>query len=47
MDKAAQYLGIMRKAGKLEIGETDAGAAVKLPGIDERLAAFADKMFST
>ena len=25
----------------------DAGAAVKLPGIDERLAAFADKMFST
>ena len=29
MDKAAQYLGIMRKAGKLEIGETDAGAAVK------------------
>lgn len=29
MDKAAQYLGIMRKAGKLEIGEADAGVAVK------------------
>lgn len=29
MDKAEQYLGIMRKAGKLETGETDAGAAVK------------------
>lgn len=29
MDKAAQYLCIMRKAGKLEIGEYDAGAAVK------------------
>ena len=29
MDKAAQYLGIMRKAGALSIGETDSGAAVK------------------
>ena len=29
MDKAAQYLGIMRKAGALAIGETDSGAAVK------------------
>ena len=29
MDKAAQYLGIMRKANALAIGETDSGAAVK------------------
>ncbi len=29
MDKAEQYLGIMRKAGRLAVGERDAGAAVK------------------
>ena len=29
MDKAANYLGIMRKANAAAIGETDAGAAVK------------------
>ena len=29
MDKAANYLGIMRKANAVTIGETDAGAAVK------------------
>lgn len=29
MDKAANYLGIMRKANAVAIGETDAGAAVK------------------
>ena len=29
MDKAANYLGIMRKANAVCIGETDAGAAVK------------------
>lgn len=29
MDKAAGYLGIMRKANALAIGETDSGAAVK------------------
>lgn len=29
MDKAAQYLGIMRKAGLLECGEHDAGVAVR------------------
>ena len=29
MDKAARYLGIMRKANALAIGETDSGAAVK------------------
>lgn len=29
MDKAAQYLGIMRKANALAIGEQDGGAAVK------------------
>lgn len=29
MDKAANYLGIMRKANAICIGETDAGAAVK------------------
>ena len=29
MDKAAQYLGIMRKANALAIGETDSGVAVK------------------
>ena len=28
-DKAAQYLGIMRKAGALAIGETESGASVK------------------
>ena len=29
MDKAANYLGIMRKANAVAIGETDAGAAIK------------------
>ena len=29
MDKAANYLGIMRKANAVAIGETDTGAAVK------------------
>ena len=29
MDKAANYLGIMRRASAVTIGETDAGAAVK------------------
>lgn len=29
MDKAANYLGIMRKANAIVIGENDAGAAVK------------------
>lgn len=29
MDKAAQYLGIMRKANALAIGEVNSGAAVK------------------
>ena len=29
MHKAAQYLGIMRKANALAIGEKDSGAAVK------------------
>lgn len=29
MDKAANYLGIMRRANAVTIGETDAGAAVK------------------
>ena len=29
MDKAVNYLGIMRKANAVAIGETDAGAAVK------------------
>ena len=29
MDKATNYLGIMRKANAVAIGETDAGAAVK------------------
>ena len=29
MNKAANYLGIMRKANAVTIGETDAGAAVK------------------
>ena len=28
-DKAANYLGIMRKAGALAIGEVESGAAVK------------------
>ncbi len=29
MDKASNYLGIMRKAGKLAIGEVDSGSAVR------------------
>jgi hypothetical protein len=28
-DKASNYLGIMRKAGKLAIGEVDSGSAVR------------------
>ena len=36
-DKAANYLGLMRKAGRIALGEYDAGAAARAgqrPGID-------------